>query len=96
MVYSFAGDKAVSTAKMFGTDVLLVGSKGFVMWYKDAMVFKLSVARVDALIASRMGGSFDPSGMGHAMKEWVAVGPAKQAQWAALAQEARAFVAKNL
>ena len=93
MVNAFAGDKAVSSAKMFGALSLKVGDKAFAMLYKGDLVIKLPRERVDALAKSAVGKPFEPS-TGRVMKEWISVGPNQQSRWLPLAKEARAFVAK--
>ena len=51
--------------------------------------------RTQELLKAKAGRSFDPSGRGRPMKEWIAIKePAAQARkkWLALAEEAKAFV----
>jgi len=89
---AFRNDASVTLGRMFSSVGLKVNGKVFAMIVKGDLVVKLSRQRVDALIASGGGRPFDP-GHGRVMKEWVAATPAVQADWPALAQEARRFVA---
>jgi hypothetical protein len=56
-----------------------------------SLVVKLPRQRVDALVAAGEGRPFEP-GPGRVMKEWLELGVASRQDWAALAQEAMAFV----
>jgi hypothetical protein len=56
---------------------------------------KVGAPRTQELLKAKAGGSFDPSGRGRPMKEWIAIKkPAAQAKkkWLTLAEEAQAFV----
>jgi TfoX/Sxy family transcriptional regulator of competence genes len=87
-------DPAVSRAekKGFGSAGLFAGGKLFVMLAHGRLVVKLPRQRVDALVASGDGVRFDP-GHGRLMREWLSLDPASEADWLALAEEAKAFVA---
>lgn len=91
---SFAGDRMVAPARMFGSTALKVGGKVFAMLVKGKLVVKVPAERVAALLAAGRGEHFDP-GHGRLMKEWVAVGAAGRRAWIDLAREARAFVASQ-
>lgn len=75
----------------FGASALKIDNKIFAMLWTDRLVVKLPRERVDALVATSAGRRFDP-GHGRLMKEWLAVDPASEVDWLALAHEARAFV----
>jgi hypothetical protein len=76
----------------FGSSALCVGGKIFAMVSSQGcFVVKLPRKRVDELLASGVGVRFEP-GPGRVMKEWLAVDPAADADWLALAREARTFV----
>jgi hypothetical protein len=92
LVEAYRQDPAVSVAKMFGSPCLKTGGKVFATFFHERLVVKLPRERVQALAAAGTGEPFDP-GMGRMMKEWVALGPGHEADWPALAEEARAFVA---
>ncbi len=94
VVASFAGDRTVAPARMFGSTGLKVGGKVFAMLVKGSLVVKVPADRVAALVAAGRGEHFDP-GHGRLMKEWVAVGAAGRRGWIDLAREARAFVASQ-
>jgi TfoX/Sxy family transcriptional regulator of competence genes len=83
-------DRRVGEGRMFGSQVLKVAGKVFVMLVKGRLVLKLPAERVQALVTGGGGKPFDP-GHGRPSKEWVAV-ELGDADWQALAREARDFV----
>jgi TfoX/Sxy family transcriptional regulator of competence genes len=93
IVESLLSDSRISTAKMFGSQGLKVGTKVFAMLVKGQLVVKLPQERVAALIACGAGESFDP-GHGRRMKEWVVLSRAED-NWTQLVEEARDFVATD-
>jgi hypothetical protein len=95
LVEAYRQDPAVSVAKMFGAPCLKTGGKVFATFFHEQLVVKLPRERVQALAGAGAGEPFDP-GMGRVMKEWVALSPGAEAQWPALAEEARAYVAAAL
>jgi hypothetical protein len=56
-----------------------------------ALVLKLSPARVQELIEAGVGAPWHP-GRGKPLKEYVAIGIARQARWLGLAREAREYM----
>lgn len=82
----------VTRGKMFGALCAKVNGKAFIMFHKDAAVFKLAPAdRAEALgIADAR--LFDPMGMGRAMKEWVEVPFSQRDHWDNLTEQAMAYV----
>lgn len=86
-----SGNPTVTRAKMFGADGLKVNGKFFATFFKEAFVIKLPKNRVDELVKAGQGDYFDP-GMGHVMKEWVAIDPSASAEWINLAKESKEFV----
>ncbi len=83
-------EPAVTT---FGSSEMKVNDKIFAMLSaRGEFVVKLPRQRVDALVAAGDGERFE-SGHGRAMREWVAINPAAEADWLALAREAMEFVA---
>ena len=75
----------------FGASALKVNNKIFAMLWQGRLVVKLPRERVDTFIAAGDGQRFNP-GHGRLMKEGLAVDPASEVDWLALAREARAFV----
>ncbi len=94
VIGTFARDRSVTQAKMFGSVVLKVKNKVFAMLVKGKLVVKLPKERVGALVAARDGEYFDP-GHGKLSKEWVAVKAGDQTAWVKLAKEAKEFVASQ-
>ncbi len=79
----------------FGANALKVNNRIFAMLASDQrFVVKLPRARVDALVAAGLGERFDPRRTGRVMKEWLVVGPRREARWLALAKEAMEFVSR--
>lgn len=89
---AYRHDPAVSVAKMFGAPCLKTGGKVFATFFHEQLVVKLPRERVQAIAGAGKGEPFDP-GMGRVMKEWVTLGPGMEAEWPALTEEARTFVA---
>ncbi len=83
-----------SGGRGFGASALQVDGRIFAMLSsRGEYVVKLPRARVDELVAAGVGQRFDP-GHGRLMKEWLALDPAADQDWVALAREALAFVAR--
>ena len=79
----------------FGANALKVNKKIFAMLASDdRFVVKLPRARVDALVASGFGERFDPRHNGRVMKEWLVVGPGREARWLPLAKETMEYVSR--
>lgn len=82
---------AVGEGKGFGSGGLKVDGKLFaLMSSRGQFVVKLPKQRVGELVAQAKGELFDP-GHGRLMREWVAM-HGHEAEWPALAREARKFV----
>ncbi|MEZ5668681.1 MAG: TfoX/Sxy family protein [Alphaproteobacteria bacterium] len=84
---AFAGLPGVETGRMFNAPGLKFRGKAFALCVKGALVVKLDRPRALALVADGGAVPFDP-GHGRAMKQWVAVAPARPGEWASLAREA--------
>ena len=82
----------VSRGSMFGSPGLRTGKKFFAVWWHEQLVLKLPAARLHELVDSGAATPFEPM-EGRAMNGWVVVSPA--ADWPALTEEARAFVAEQ-
>jgi hypothetical protein len=78
--------------RAFGSHALKVNGSIFAMLVRGQLVVKLPRTRVDTLIAAGAGQRYDPRRDGRHMKEWLALAPASDLDWLALAQEALAFV----
>ena len=87
----FGVPKERTSAKGFGSRALTVGGKMFACLYKGELLLKLPEERVDALVSSGLGNPLSARGK-RPMREWVSVPPAVEADWLALAEEARTFV----
>ena len=95
VVQALLSDPRVTEANMFGMPTLKVGGKAFAGLWDKQLVVKIGLPRAQELLKTKAGRSFDPSGRGRPMKEWIAIKePAAQARkkWLALAEEAKAFV----
>jgi hypothetical protein len=79
----------VSETRMMGMPALKRAGKLFGGFWDDALVVKLGRDRVDVLVEGGRGHSFDPSGRGRPMRDWVAVPPPVD-DWLSLAREAEA------
>jgi hypothetical protein len=93
VVASFADDAEVfvGAGRGFGAGALKAKGKIFAfVSAKGDFVVKLPKARADQLFAAREANPFDP-GHGRPMKQWAAIVGA-DADWCALAREARIFV----
>lgn len=71
-----------------GAQGLKVGKKMFAMFSKGDLLLKLPPERVEALIASGRGETYDP-GTGTVMKNFVLIPAAKKHSWIKLCEEAR-------
>ena len=95
VVQALLSDPRVTEASLFGMPALKVGGKAFAGLWEKQLVVKIGAPRTEELLKAKAGKSFDPSGRGRPMKEWIAIKePAAQARkkWLALAEEAKAFV----
>jgi hypothetical protein len=76
----------------FGTGSLFVGRKMFgLLNDSGALVLKLPPTRVQELIAGGVGAPWHP-GTGKPLKEYVAIGVDREADWLRLAKEAREYM----
>ncbi len=82
----------VTEGKMFGWDCLKVNGNVFIAWSDEGYNFKLNEeSRVEAL-KIKGAGHFDPMKNGSAMREWVLINKATEAQLSSFAKQAYNFV----
>ena len=87
----FGETPRIEPSRRFGADALKVGGKIFASLSKGRLLIKLPPDRVGALIAAGVGERFT-TGQGRGKAAWVTVAPGA-ADWLALAEESRAYVA---
>lgn len=90
VVETLATSSGVRLAHMFGSKGLKIGGSMFVMRYCDSLVAKLPSARVDELVAAKIGVKFNPGGR-RIMREWIEI-DGHYSRWCEIAREALAFV----
>jgi TfoX/Sxy family transcriptional regulator of competence genes len=83
-----------SARRGFGSSALRVHGSIFAMVSGDRLVVKLPRARVDTLIGTGIGETFD-AGKGRPMKEWLTVLGDDHETWLALSREALQFVERT-
>ncbi|WIG60425.1 MAG: hypothetical protein OJF49_003173 [Ktedonobacterales bacterium] len=96
--YEAIADELTATSpvvrgKTFGMPCLKENGKLFAGFTQGAMVFKLPQPHHAEALALRGAHLFDPSGEGHAMKEWVVVPATHAARWLDFARTAQRYVA---
>ncbi|TJZ80409.1 TfoX/Sxy family protein [Rhodococcus oryzae] len=96
LVDEFAGLAGVTVPEQcsrrgFGSGALKVNGSIFAMLTGGRLVVKLPRTRVDSLVGSGMGGTFE-AGKGRPMKEWLTVTVDDDLTWLSLAREALEFV----
>ena len=94
IVDAFAGVKAVSVEKGWGSNSVALKTRGkiFAMLVRGDLVLKLPGLTVDGIVAAHGARRFDPRGDGRVMKEWLVVPPNLRDR-VKLAREAFEFVA---
>jgi hypothetical protein len=86
-----AVDADVSVGTMFGSKGLRLGRRFFaIWWHAQRLVVKLPAGRIEQLLAEGRGEPFEPM-EGRRMNGWVVLD--EDVDWAAVAAEARAFLA---
>jgi TfoX/Sxy family transcriptional regulator of competence genes len=88
---AFASDRQVTCGKLMASIGLKVNGRIFAMMVRGRFVAKLPRSRVDELVQTGVGHSFDPRRNGRPMKEWVVLKGTKPS-WLELAKEAHRFV----
>ncbi len=95
-LYHAAGRAAGGVeSQMFGKPCYKAAGKAFVCLFGTDMVFKLPPGIREQALQLDRACLFDPSGKGHAMKEWVQLPPAYKDKWATLALQAAQYVAAS-
>lgn len=84
--------KGAVQSQMFGKPCFKANGKAFMCFFEDCLVFKLEGKTHEAALKLKGSKLFDPSGKGHAMKEWVQVTVVHKAKYADLANEAMRYV----
>jgi hypothetical protein len=84
-----ARDGDVERTQMMGMPALKKNGKLWVGLWQDEMVFKLVDGEVHAEVLALEGAHlFDPGDRGRPFREWVAVPPEHEGQWAQLTERA--------
>ncbi|MCU6501681.1 hypothetical protein LPN04_28190 [Rugamonas sp. A1-17] len=89
---TFATDPRVVRGKMFGKECLKIGGKAFLAQQGSYVVFKLNSPLLEQALALDRAVSWDPSGKGRPMREWVALPAENVKKFKKLAQAALSYV----
>ncbi|MEM7375127.1 MAG: hypothetical protein AAF587_41415 [Bacteroidota bacterium] len=93
----FAEEYGSSSGHMFGKACLKINNKAFVALFKGEMVFKLGRQAIESLRETYPESvNWDPSGKGRAMKDWLQLPIAYEADWSMLAKQSLEFVRATL
>ena len=77
---------------LFGKPCGKINKKAFVVYFEEAMVFKVGQEANETLLKKYKGSQlFDPSGKGRPMKDWLQVPAAHSKEWKSLAKLAYKF-----
>jgi len=87
----YANEGRVTPGKMLVSQGLRVDGRFFVALVGDQLLVKLPHDRIRELISAGIALPFE-SGKGRVMREWALVSHSASRRWAALADEALAFV----
>lgn len=79
-------------SQMFGKPCFKTGTKAFISFFDNMMVFKLTGEAHSKAISLKGAKLFDPSGKNRPMKEWVQVPYGHKTLWAELALAAFNYV----
>ncbi len=69
----YSSKKNVTSAKMFGSEALLVKGQVFMAMMKDNLVLKLDQAGTDMALKIKGADFFDPMKNGKKMKQWISI-----------------------
>lgn len=82
-------------SQIFGKKSYKAGSKAFICFFQDCMVFKLSGDQHSAALGLSGSKLFDPSGKGRPMKEWVQVSYDHHDLWPQLGTAANEYACQR-
>jgi len=82
--------------QLFGKPCYKIGSKAFICFFENEMVFKLSNEAHSLALELPESQLFDPSKKKRPMKEWVQVPYSHQGNWLNFAKEACKYVSSML
>ena len=85
----------VTASQMFGKPCLKINGKAFVAQHLKTIVFKLRSPQHEKASALKGAKSWDPSGKGRPMKEWVAIPATENRSFRAFANAALEYVLSN-
>ncbi len=93
-LYTAIGQKLTGAvqSQMFGKPCFKISGKAFICFFRNEMVFKLCGDDHKEALALEGATSFDPSGKGRPMKEWVQVPAVHSALWTTFASAAVEYV----
>lgn len=82
-------------SQLFGKPCFKTGTKAFICFFQEEMVFKLMGDTHKQAIGLSGSKLFDPSGKGRAMKEWVQVSKEHTNLWPQFAEAALKYATEN-
>jgi hypothetical protein len=85
----------VTASQMFGKPCLKINGKAFVAQHLSTVVFKLRSPEHERASALKGAKSWDPSGKGKPMKEWVAIPAAESRNFKAFGKAALEYVSSR-
>ncbi len=95
IVVDLTTKKDVSVGNLFGKACVKLGTKAFVAFHKNEMVFKLAAADQKEIVNLKGAHLWDPSGAGRPMKEWTCLPEVYARKWPELSEQALKY-AKGL
>lgn len=87
--------EGVTASQMFGKPCLKINGKAFVARHLKTIVFKLRSPQHEKASALKGATSWDPSGKGRPMKEWVAIPATENKNFKAFANAALEYASSN-
>jgi hypothetical protein len=95
IVAELTAKKDVTVGNLFGKACVKLGTKAFVAFHKNEMVFKLAAAGQKEIAGLKGAHLWDPSGAGRPMKEWTCLPEIHAKKWSEFAGQALKY-AKDL